>query len=235
MVTERPVSRQARQSLIQIPFINTFDTVLEYTESFLGGRMDFVSSIGIRCPVCGREQCYREITPYWRYAIDLFPGYSKERIPVARFLCRQSGKTFSLLPIQMIPYFQYTAHAVIRVLLLALTVRETGQRGFHGAATGVDPDSGMTPWLVTCWFMTIVRGFRRAHATLIQWYDLSGARSREKSKVCEEVSGYFSGLDWLRKVLKWDLMALAVTRYSRQTSFFLFGVPSQWRGREGPL
>jgi hypothetical protein len=208
---------------------------LEYTESFLGGRMDFVSSIGIRCPVCGREQCYREITPYWRYAIDLFPGYSKERIPVARFLCRQSGKTFSLLPIQMIPYFQYTAHAVIRVLLLALTVRETGQRGFHGAATGVDPDSGMTPWLVTCWFMTIVRGFRRAHATLIQWYDLSGARSREKSKVCEEVSGYFSGLDWLRKVLKWDLMALAVTRYSRQTSFFLFGVPSQWRGREGPL
>ena len=234
MATARPASRQARQLRI-LPLINTFATVLEYTESFCAGRLDFISSIGIRCPVCGREQCFRSITPYWRYAIDLFPEYRRESIPVARFLCRQSGKTFSLLPIQLIPYFQYTVHAVTGVLLLALTARESGRRGFHAAATGVDQDSGVTPWLVAYWFMAVVRGFRRAHATLTQWYNLSGVHNQEKSKVCEEVSVYFSGLEWKRKVLQWAMIVLAITRYSRQTRFFLFGVPSQWRSRAGPL
>ena len=50
--------------------------------------------------------------------IDLFPEFRKERIPVARFLCRKEVSTFSLLPIQLIPYFQYTVVAVIYALLV---------------------------------------------------------------------------------------------------------------------
>lgn len=218
-----------------MPFINTFDTIWEYRQSFLARRIDYASFIGSECPICRREQCYREITFYQRNAIDLFPEYKKERIPVARFLCRITGKTFSLLPIQLIPYFQYTACAVIGAILLGLQSRESGQQGFQGAADGVDQESRVTPWLVAYWFMTVIRGFRRAHASLIQWYDLSGISSRKKHMVCEETSGYFAGLGWKQDILRWALMAPVFTRYSRQTKLFLFGIPSQWRGREGPL
>ena len=216
-----------------MPLPNTFDTIWEYRDSFQAVKIDFVSVIGVYCPVCGREQCYRAITPYWRYAIDLFPECRKERIPVARFLCRQTRKTFSLLPIQLIPYFQYTVQAVIGTLLLGMQFWQTGQRGFHGAAKGVDPDSRVTPWLVTYWFMTVIKGFRRAHATLIHWYDLSGICSRKKEELYAEASGYFSVLEWKQENPRWALLALAFARYSRKTKLFLFGIPSQWRGREG--
>jgi hypothetical protein len=162
----------------------------------------------------------------------MFPECRKERIPVARFLCREAGKTFSLLPIQLIPYFQYTVHAVIGALLLGLKSRESGQQGFYGAAVGVDPDSRVTPWLVAYWLMVVIKGFRNAHATLIKWYDLSGIHSGKKHEVYEEASGYFSGLGWKQEVIRWALMALAFTRYSQRTKLFLFGIPSQWRSRE---
>jgi len=79
-----------------------------------------------------------------------------------------------LLPLQLIPYFQYTVQAVIGVLLLALKSWESGQQGFHGAAARVDPDSSVTPWLVAYWLTAVLRGFRHAHAILMRWYDLSG-------------------------------------------------------------
>jgi hypothetical protein len=58
------------------------------------------------------------MAPYWRYAIELFPDFKKKQIPIARFMCRRRRKTFSLLPIQLIPYFQYTVDAVMGTLLL---------------------------------------------------------------------------------------------------------------------
>jgi len=165
----------------------------------------------------------------------LFPEYKKESIPVARFLCRGRGKTFSLLPIQLIPYFQYTVQAVIGALLLALMSWESGQRGFHGAAVRVDPDSRVTPWLVAYWFMVVLRGFRHAHATLMRWYDLSGIGSLENTGEWKEAAGYFSCLGWKAEIVQWALLQAPVTCYSRQTKRFLFGVPSQWRSREGPF
>jgi len=216
-----------------VPFTNTFGSIWEYRKSFLAGRIDFVSFIGPVCPICGEKHCYREISPYWRYAIDLFLEYRKERIPVARFLCRKSGKTFSLLPIQLIPYFQYTLQAVIGVLLLALKSWESGQRGFHGAAVRVDPDSRVTPWLVSYWVTVILSGFRHAHAMLMRWYDFSGIRSLKNTEEMEEVVGYAACLGWRAEILPWALLQTPVTRYSGQTKRFLFGAPSQRRSRAG--
>ena len=76
------------------------------------------------------------MAPYWRYAIELFPEFKKKRIPIARFLCRKRRKTFSLLPIQLIPYFQYTVGAVMGTLLLGMGCWQMGQKGFHGASSG---------------------------------------------------------------------------------------------------
>lgn len=229
-----PQGKQGKQP-IQVPFTNTFGTIWEYRESFLAGRIDFNSFIGPICPICGEKDCYRELTPYWRYAIDLFPEYKKERIPVARFLCRGRGKTFSLLPIQLIPYFQYTMQAVIGVLLLALRSWELGQRGFHGAAVRVDPDGRVTPWLVAYWVALVLRGFRHAHATLMRWYDLSGIRSVEDTGELGDVAGYVSCLGWKSAMVPWELIQTTIDRYSGQTKRFLFGTPSQWRSRAGPF
>jgi hypothetical protein len=202
---------------------------LEYERSFLLGEIDFTSYIGVRCPICGGEGCYRPMAPYWRYAIDLFPEFKKKRIPIARFVCRQSRRTFSLLPIQLIPYVQYTVSAVVGTLLLGMGYWQTGQRGFYGASLEVDPESLVTPWLITCWLVAAVRGLRRNHAVLRRFYDLDGLRTLNGGGGWEEAIGYFEAFG-LKPQVHWYpfLMDLAYG-YSRRTSQFLLGTPSQHR------
>jgi hypothetical protein len=197
---------------------------------FLADGIDFFSYIGLSCPICGDLQCYRQILPYWRYAIELFPGFKKKRVPIARFLCRSQHTTFSLLPIQLIPYFQYTVSAVIGTLLMGFGCWQLGQRGFWGASEAVDPESLVSPWLVACWLAMVVRSFRRAHRVLKRFYDLSGIASAPRAGGWKEVAGYFSALSWQPKV-EIRLLLPLLCRYSRQTTQFLFGTASQQRGR----
>ncbi len=129
---------------MQLPYVSRLETIWEYEKLFLSGQIDFCSSIGERCPICGGIDCYRAMTPYWRYAIELFPEFKKKQIPIARFLCRQRQKTFSLLPVQLIPYFQYTVGAVVGTLLLGMGYWQMGQKGFHGALETMDPENLVT-------------------------------------------------------------------------------------------
>jgi hypothetical protein len=217
---------------IQLPYINTFETIWKYEEAFSAGRINFFSSIGPRCPVCGKLQCYREISPYWRNAIELFPEFKKKQIPIARFLCRKKKSTFSLLPIQLIPYFQYTVGAVIGILQLGLQCRQMGQQGFWGALMALDevsPDNLLTPWLIACWLSIVLRGLRRGHAVLGRFYDLSGFSTPKRDKAWKEVFGYLLAFgcgpeeDWPRVVTS------VLVRYGKETKQFLIGTPSQQR------
>ncbi len=113
-------------------------TFMSQTQAFLSGQIDFVSFLGVHCPICKSIDCYRPMASYWRYAIELFPDFKKKRIPIARFICRQRRKTFSLLPIQLIPYFQYTVGAVVGTLFLGMGCWQMGRKGFHGASVKVD-------------------------------------------------------------------------------------------------
>jgi len=178
------------------------------------------------------------MAPYWRYAIELFPEFQKKRIPIARFICRQRRKTFSLLPIQLIPYFQYTVGAVVGTLFLGMGCWQTGQKGFHGASVKVDPESLVTPWLITCWLVAAVQGLRRGHAVLRRFYNLDGIRT---SGAWEEAAAYFAAFglsirpDHGRpKIDRVPLWMDLVYRYSRRTGQFLFGTPSQYRGSVRP-
>jgi hypothetical protein len=220
---------RARRRKIQLPYPSTYESIWEYRQSFLSGEIDFFSFLGPICPVCGKRNCYRQITPYWRYAIDLFPEFKKERVPIARFLCHRRESTFSLLPTQLIPYFQYTVHAVIGTLLLGLQCRQMGQKGFHGASVAVDPDSLLTPWLIACWLGVVVLGLRRAHGVLRQWYNLTGIRSSSTIAAWKEASGYFLCFGWHLKIRWGPPLQSLVNRYSRNTRRFLFGTPSQSR------
>jgi len=170
------------------------------------------------------------MTPYWRYAIELFPAFKKRRIPIARFLCRNRRKTFSLLPIQLIPYFQYTVGAVLGTLLLGMECWRNGPKGFYGASEEVDPESLVTPWLITCWLAAVVQGLRRSHPELRRLYPLEGIGTREKAKGWQEAADYFVALGFKPKRDALALLMDVVGRYSRRTGQFLFGTPSQYRG-----
>jgi hypothetical protein len=220
---------RARRRKIQLPYPNTYESIWEYKQSFLSGQIDFVSFLGPTCPVCGKRNCYREISPYWRYAIELFPEFKKERVPIARFLCNRREQTFSLLPVQLIPYFQYTVNAVIGTLLLGLQCRQMGQKGFHGASVAVDQDSLLTPWLIACWLGVVVLGLRRAHGVLAGWYNLTEIRSSSVTAVWEEAAGYFVCFGWHLKIRWGPPLQSLVNKYSRNTRRFLFGTPSQSR------
>lgn len=200
---------------------------MEYKNSFLADQIDFLSFIGPRCPICGALDCYRQITPYWRYAIDLFPDFKKDQVPIARFLCRRKRQTFSLLPIQLIPYFQYTAAAVIGTLLLAHGWWQKGQRGFFRASLEIDPDSLTTPYLIAYWMMVIVQGFRRAHHVLKQFYDLTAVHTSHE--IWEEVGGYFTAFDLQPRISWGPPLSSLLHRYSASSPQFLFGTPSQYR------
>jgi len=228
----KPTSLWTRRRKIQLPYLNKFETLWEYRESFLAGQVDFSPSIGHACPICGRPNCYRELTPYWRYAIELFPEFRKEKIPIARFVCRKQRGTFSLLPVQLVPYFQYTVGAVIGTLLLALQYRQMGQQGFFGASIGVDQESLVTPWLIACWLTVVLRGLRRGHRVLVGLYDLSAIRIRQKTHPWEEVTGYLMAFGLRPQVQSSQaggVIERLLYRYSHATAQFLFGTPSQSR------
>jgi hypothetical protein len=166
------------------------------------------------------------MAPYWRYAIELFPEFKKRQIPIARFVCRQRRKTFSLLPMQLIPYFQYTAGAVIGTLLLGMQCWQTGQKGFYGASEAVDPEGLVTPWLITCWLMAVIQGLRRGHTALRPFYTLDGIHSCGTWK---EAAAYFAAFGMRPEMDRFSLLMDLVYRYSRATGQFLFGTPSQYR------
>jgi hypothetical protein len=174
------------------------------------------------------------MAPYWRYAIELFPEFKKKRIPIARFLCRKRRRTFSLLPIQLIPHFQYTVSAVVGALLLGMECWQNGQKGFYGASEAVDPESLVTPWLIACWLVMVVRGLGRSHAVLRQLYNLDGVRTLERAKGWQETAAYFVAFG-LEPKMQWrGLLMDLLCRYSRSTGHFLFGTPSQYRGSARP-
>ena len=176
------------------------------------------------------------MAPYWRYAIELFPEFKKKRIPIARFICQKRRKTFSLLPIQLIPYFQYTVGAVVGTLFLGMGCWQKGQKGFHGASVKVDeidPESLVTPWLITCWLVTVVQGLRHGHAALRQFYNLDGIHTPNRVGTWEEAAPYFAAFGLKPKVQWYPLLMDLVERYSRRTGQFLFGMPSQYRGSVG--
>ena len=153
---------------------------------------------------------------------------------MARFLCRKRQRTFSLLPVQLIPYFQYTVSAVMGTLLLGWAYWQKGQGGFCGASVEVDPESLVTPWLVAFWLAAILRGLRRGHAVLGRFYDLTGIRTPKRAAPWEQAAGYLLALGLKPKVHWSPLLMDLVSRYSRTTQQFLFGIPSQQRAQYRP-
>ena len=214
---------------IQLPYYNSFFSIWQYRDAILGGGIDFLRVVGESCPICGRRGCYREITGYFRGVIELFPEYREGEVLIARFQCATTGRTFSLLPIQLIPYHRYTAASVVGALLLAM---EHNRSLFAVSEKILDVKSRANGYLLLAWLLVLVRGLRRAHPWLQKRYALSEVRSairRGPGEWLAELRAYLTALLPRASPEVGCELAEVVSVYAHQTARFLFGVPSQQR------
>lgn len=214
---------------IQVSFHNTYTDIWEYKKAFIEGSIHFSRVIGPKCPICGKTDEYIQIKEYYRYAIDLFP-FKKELVPIARFLCNTTHRTFSLLPHQLIPYCQYTLISITRTLFLVNKYQQAGYRGFYHAVNELSPDSDVTPWLINRWWIVFLKGFERAHHILSARFALWDIRSRGGGK--KEINRVWEYLKIVAKdsssPLAEDVLSVAIWYYS-QTKSHLFGTSSLQR------
>jgi hypothetical protein len=98
----------------------------------------------------------------------------------------------------------------------------------------VDPDQLVTPWLISCWLVVVIRGLRRGHAVLRRLYHLDAIRTLETAKGWQEAADYFVAFGLEPKMDSHALLMDLLCRYSRRTGQFLFGTASQYRGSVRP-
>ena len=214
---------------IQLPYCNSFSSIWQYRDAVLDGGIDFLRVIGESCPICGSRGCYREITGYFRGVIELFPAYREGEVVIARFQCVATGRTFSLLPTQLIPYHRYTAASVVGALLLAMEHRRSL---FAVSEKRLDVKSRANGYLLLAWLLVLVRGLRRAHPWLQNRYALSAMRSAKGRRVAEwlaELRAYLTALLPRASPEIGCELARVVAVYAHETGRFVFGVPSQER------
>jgi hypothetical protein len=189
--------------------------------------------IGPACLICGRLNCYRRITPYRRTAIEVEPSVegtvTRHQLLIARFQCQLRLVTFSLLPIQLLPYHRYTVTTIVLLLLLAQESRRAGRVGLSAVAERQIPgDANATGWLLACWVGVVVTGLRRAHPWLMKRFDLTALRSANDTVgKLDELFGYHAVLCSRGPP---DGIFCVVHQYSLDNCRFFFGTPSQERG-----
>lgn len=72
------------------------------------------------CPMCRAKKRLKRHGFYKRNAIE--SGAKIYRIPICRLICSDCGKTISILPTFLLPYFQHTMDFIIRILLTSWIV-----------------------------------------------------------------------------------------------------------------
>lgn len=220
---------------IQKPYYHAFGSIWEYLRVFLTEEIDWVNVLQEGCPRCGGRDCWRPLTPYWRWVVDLLP-FRKEKIPIARFFCRTTGATFSVFPTQVVPYRLYTARSIVFCLLLADAARADGLSLFAVAEKLIEPESKVSGCLLASWLSMAVSGLRKAYPELRRWAgELEVQSGRDRPGQLAEVTStcWALGIRGPPKLDDIEGLDEVVGRYVRSTGHFLFGVPSQERTAAG--
>ena len=184
--------------------------------------------MGAVCPICEQHCGPRRIVSYERGVIELFP-YRQGTVHIARYLCRRTGRTFSLLPMQLIPYHRYTLSAIVNALLLAQQLHDLAKRHPFREASDALSATLVTPVLFRRWLCTVVMGLRRAHAILAAVRDLTHLRSQtDRTGQLDEVAAYVTAFA-ARDPPECAAIDTLVRSYTQRTPLFLCGTPSQAR------
>ena len=214
---------------IQLSYDNKFSSIWKYFQVFEEKKIDWDSVIGKHCPICGQNDCYRKIYPYYRNVVTLFPWRSGS-IPIARFQCRDKLTTFSLLPHQLAPYYRYTIESMLLAMLLVHQIKTEDGKSTQATLQEFPAESDVTPFRLSCWILAVIQGFRKAHAVLNAWYDFSSLHSEgNKQQWLLEIHAYCRALNPRGPPGKNGSLNLMLQRYSSQTARSLIGIPSQER------
>lgn len=215
---------------IQLPYVTQFESIWEYDVAIRRGDIDFIRVIGLDCPICSGRDCYRSISGYERTVIELFP-YREGRVLIARFRCRKTMRTFSLLPHHLAPYHRYSVSSMAQALELSHQVQSEDGGGMAATVQELCPDSRVTPWLLSIWLTIFVVCLRRAHPVLRTWYELSRIRSGETTpELLIEVHQYVLAVSPRGPPGRPQSIHSLLKRYTRHTGRYLVGTPSQERG-----
>jgi len=141
---------------------------------------------------------------------------------VARFLCNTTGRTFSLLPHQLIPYCQYTVEAVVGTLLKVYKFQQIGQTGYHGASLELDPDCSVTPYLIQTWAVLLMSGLMRGHHALCEKFSLRVSSMPGPGDTIKTIYLYFQSISGFASPNRQSIKP-AIRYYFNQTGKWLFG------------
>lgn len=217
---------------IQQPYDTGFATIWEYAEAVRLREVDFSAVWEGKCPICGVRGCLRRIPSYERTVTELFPEVRTGKVPVVRLLCRKTGRTVSLLPLELAPFHRYTVPTMLRILVLLHGLFGRGVQSLEDAVLDVvTDDNDLTVGVVGRWSDVAVRGLSRGHAELRKEYDLSGIRSGTGLRGrTGEVVAYLDACGVRGPPASAAEVMPLLQSYSRTTGRFLVGRATQDRG-----
>lgn len=149
---------------------------------------------------------------------------------MSRSLCAKTGKTFSLLPSQLIPYCQYTVDAVIGTLVKVYEFQRIGQKGYHGASLELPPDCSVTPYLIQTWAVLILAGFLRGHHILHKKFPTPETKQPDSKHIITIIHLYLQSITGVDCPKSYQVKP-AVRYHFNRTGKCLFGKASYDRIR----
>jgi hypothetical protein len=190
---------------------------------------DVEAEINNKCPICGSSECASFHKYYKRQVVDINGVYYKD-FPIARFLCRnRKTLTFSLLPYQLIPYRKYS----LELIILMLSFLYQGD-----TSIALDHLVKINIFSVTYSYLANLSKLLQESLEKILFsghYDdlnkIIAHENNEKDRL-ENFIAFSKGFNfakgnWITK----GACALSYDFYLRSNGRFLFGTPSQLRGR----
>mgnify|MGYP006971734242 CR=1 FL=1 len=175
----------------------------------------------------------RQITPYVRGVIELFP-WREDEVSVPRFLCRKRKLTVSLLPLALVPYHRYTLRSMMLALLLFHGIWGEPGATLEDIWSELPPESNVAIYLLRYWLGEVLRGLRCAHEALRRAYDLSGVGTGVGlGGALTELYSYCCAIGIRGPPEGGAAVADLAAGYSQGNGRFLVGRPSQERRRQG--
>ena len=227
--------------MINLPTIQKiiyiFETLSEYYKKVNGKKENIFHLIDLAdleieinniCPICGSSDCVRFHNYYRRKVIDIDGSYYED-FPIARFLCRNRGLTFSLLPYQLVPYRKYSLELIL--LILQLSYQENRSRALdHLGEVGI---FSVTYCYIAIFIKIVKESLEKAviSGDYAELNKIVGSKDSEKARL-ESFMAFLSEFEFShgRSIIQGPC-ALGYDFYLRSRGRFLFGTPSQFRGR----
>ena len=175
------------------------------------------------CPICGGKNCAIRHGYYDRWAYS-FKEQRWIEVPIARYICRRKGKpdsptshrTFSLLPSCLSAYQQYDIYCLLSAA--ALIVQK--QLSFFQAAQRLSEQMADDSFNFEAVNVARCTALFQTACLKLQYFN-------KELNVPDDLFA-------LNKLISQDDLPLYLSGFFEKTGRFLFGTPSQHRGRTAP-